>query len=117
MSDIDLEKYVEGVRSGSRLWIGRAITLVESTRAEPGALNYQWCISDDNTTVHNFDRYSDSAAAKTHLDGFLANYAGRYMAAVDTTRLSVYGAPSDEVKEILNGFGGVYYGLIEGFTR
>ena len=91
--------------------------MIESTRAEPGALNYQWCISDDNTTVHNFDRYSDSAAAKTHLDGFLANYVGRYMAAVDTTRLSVYGAPSDEVKEILNGFGGVYYGLIEGFTR
>ena len=50
--------------------------MVESTGAEPGALNYQWCISDDNTTVHNFDRYSDSAAAKTHLDGFLANYAG-----------------------------------------
>ncbi len=91
--------------------------MVESSRAEPGTLNYQWCISDDNTTVHNFDRYSDSAAAKTHLDGFLANYAGRYMAAVDTTRLTVYGAPSDEVKEILNGFGGVYYGLIEGFTR
>ncbi len=50
--------------------------MVESTRAEPGALNYQWCISDDNTTVHNFDRYSDSAAAKTHLDGFLATTQG-----------------------------------------
>jgi hypothetical protein len=23
----------------------------------------------------------------------------------------------NDVKEILNGFGGVYYGLIEGFTR
>jgi LAO/AO transport system kinase len=34
MSDLDLEKYVEGVRSGSRLWIGRAITLVESTRPD-----------------------------------------------------------------------------------
>ncbi len=34
MSDIDLAPYVEGVRSGSRLWIGRAITLVESTRAD-----------------------------------------------------------------------------------
>ncbi|GAA4777436.1 methylmalonyl Co-A mutase-associated GTPase MeaB [Actinomycetospora chlora] len=30
----DLEKYVDGVRSGSRLWIGRAITLVESTRPD-----------------------------------------------------------------------------------
>jgi hypothetical protein len=75
------------------------------------------CISDDNTTAHNFDRYSDSAAAKMHLEAFLANYAGRYMAAVDTSRLSVYGAPSDEVKVILNGFGAVYFGLIEGFTR
>lgn len=91
--------------------------MVESTRAEPGALNYQWCISADNTTVHNFDRYRDSAAARTHLEGFLSNYAGRYMEAVDTTRFSVYGAPSDEVKEIVNGFGGAYYGLIEGFTR
>jgi LAO/AO transport system kinase len=34
MSTIDLAPYVEGVRSGSRLWIGRAITLVESTRAD-----------------------------------------------------------------------------------
>ena len=34
MSTIDLEPYVAGVRSGSRLWIGRAITLVESTRAD-----------------------------------------------------------------------------------
>ena len=31
---MDLDKYVDGVRSGSRLWIGRAITLVESTRPD-----------------------------------------------------------------------------------
>ncbi|GIH93604.1 methylmalonyl Co-A mutase-associated GTPase MeaB [Planobispora siamensis] len=29
-----LEDYVRGVRSGSRRWIGRAVTLVESTRAD-----------------------------------------------------------------------------------
>jgi hypothetical protein len=39
------------------------------------------------------------------------------MAAVGATRFSVYGAPRDAVKEILNGFGGIYYGLLEGFTR
>ncbi len=32
--DIDPDRYAEGVRSGSRLWIGRAVTLVESTRAD-----------------------------------------------------------------------------------
>ena len=34
MTGIDLGPYVDGVRSGSRLWIGRAITLVESTRPD-----------------------------------------------------------------------------------
>src|SRR3954464_13286497 len=34
MADLDLEPYVEGVRSGSRWWSGRAITLVESTRPD-----------------------------------------------------------------------------------
>ena len=31
---MDIAQYADGVRSGSRLWIGRAITLVESTRAD-----------------------------------------------------------------------------------
>ncbi|MGW1838977.1 methylmalonyl Co-A mutase-associated GTPase MeaB [Streptomyces sp. NPDC002067] len=31
---IDVERYAEGVRAGSRAWIARAVTLVESTRAD-----------------------------------------------------------------------------------
>lgn len=34
MSDIDIAEYAEGVRAGQRRWIARAITLVESTRAD-----------------------------------------------------------------------------------
>jgi len=34
----DVEEYAAGVRSGSRAWIGRAITLVESTRPDHRAL-------------------------------------------------------------------------------
>ncbi|GAA4732342.1 methylmalonyl Co-A mutase-associated GTPase MeaB [Phytohabitans rumicis] len=37
-STVDVEEYAAGVRSGSRSWIGRAITLVESTRPEHRAL-------------------------------------------------------------------------------
>ncbi|NBE99974.1 methylmalonyl Co-A mutase-associated GTPase MeaB [Nonomuraea sp. KC401] len=36
-----LEDYARGVRAGSRTWIGRAITLVESTRADHMALSQQ----------------------------------------------------------------------------
>ncbi|BCB76464.1 methylmalonyl Co-A mutase-associated GTPase MeaB [Phytohabitans flavus] len=35
---VDVEEYAAGVRSGSRAWIGRAITLVESTRPDHRAL-------------------------------------------------------------------------------
>ncbi|BCB90087.1 methylmalonyl Co-A mutase-associated GTPase MeaB [Phytohabitans suffuscus] len=35
---IDVEEYAAGVRSGSRAWLGRAITLVESTRPDHRAL-------------------------------------------------------------------------------
>ncbi|MCK7622783.1 methylmalonyl Co-A mutase-associated GTPase MeaB [Streptomyces sp. RS10V-4] len=31
---IDVDRYAEGVRAGSRAWIARAVTLVESTRAD-----------------------------------------------------------------------------------
>lgn len=31
---IDVERYAEGVRAGSRAWIARAVTLVESTRPD-----------------------------------------------------------------------------------
>ncbi|MFC0529729.1 methylmalonyl Co-A mutase-associated GTPase MeaB [Phytohabitans kaempferiae] len=38
---VDIEEYAAGVRSGSRAWIGRAITLVESTRPDHRALAQQ----------------------------------------------------------------------------
>ncbi|MCX4825340.1 methylmalonyl Co-A mutase-associated GTPase MeaB [Streptomyces sp. NBC_01142] len=38
---IDIERYVKGVRDGSRAYIARAITLVESTRADHRALAQQ----------------------------------------------------------------------------
>ena len=36
--------------------------MIEATRAnEPGAVNYEWTISDDEKTCHLFDRYATSA--------------------------------------------------------
>ncbi|MFB7630123.1 methylmalonyl Co-A mutase-associated GTPase MeaB [Streptomyces sp. NPDC056149] len=38
---IDVDRYAEGVRAGSRAWIARAVTLVESTRADHRAAAQQ----------------------------------------------------------------------------
>jgi quinol monooxygenase YgiN len=91
--------------------------MVASTREEHGALTYQWFVSDDGSTVHIYERYASSAAVLEHLQGFGAKFAERFLAAVDPTRFTVYGAPSDEAKQGLSGFNPTYLGPFGGFAR
>jgi hypothetical protein len=64
-----------------------------------------------------YERYADSAAVMTHLRGFGEKFAGRFLAAVAPTRLTVFGAPSDQVKEALSAFGPTFLKPFGGFTR
>jgi quinol monooxygenase YgiN len=91
--------------------------MVASTRAEPGALGYEWFIGDDGRAVHLFERYADSAATLTHLANFGEQFAGRFLAAVDPTRFTVMGSPSNEVRAALSGFGPTFLRPFGGFTR
>jgi len=91
--------------------------MVESTRAEPGALNYEWFVSDDGGVVHLCERYADADATLAHLRAFGERFAGRFLAAVDPTRFTVMGTPSDEAKAALSGFGPTYLQPFGGFAR
>ncbi len=92
--------------------------MVEATQAnEPDALNYEWCFSDDGAICHLYERYADSAATMTHLASFGANFADRFLAAVEPTRFTVYGNPSAEVREALGAFGPAYMTPAAGFAR
>jgi quinol monooxygenase YgiN len=91
--------------------------MVASTRAEPGALGYEWFIDDGGSVVHLNERYADSAAALAHLATFGETFAGRFLAAVEPTRLTVMGSPSDEVRAALSGFGPTHLRPFGGFAR
>src|SRR3984893_17425418 len=92
--------------------------MVEATkRNEVGALNYEWAISDDRQVCHLYERYHDSAAAMTHLESFGANFAARFIEAVEPTRMVVYGTPSAQVKEALAVMSPVYMAPFGGFRR
>ena len=92
--------------------------MVEATQAnEPNTLNYEWTISEDSQNCHIYERYADSAATMTHLGAFGEKFAERFMAAVDPTRIVVYGTPNNEVKEALSGFGPVFMAPFGGFAR
>ena len=92
--------------------------MVQATQAtEPNTLNYEWTISEDSKSCHIYERYADSAALMTHLAACGEKFAERFMAALEPTRVVVYGNPTDEVKEALSGFGAVFMAPIGGFVR
>ena len=91
--------------------------MVESTEGEPGAVIYEWSVSDDGGTVHIHERFTDSPAVVTHLATFGAQFAARFLGAVDPTRLVVYGSPSDDAKEALSALGPSYMVPLGGFAR
>lgn len=92
--------------------------MVEATKAnEPGTLNYEWTISSDNTSIHLYERYADSAATMKHLGSFMKNFAGRFMACVEPKSFVVYGQPSEEVKGALRQMGAVFMNPFGGFAR
>lgn len=91
--------------------------MVESTRAEPGALVYEWFVSDDGGIVLLYERYADSAAVLTHSGAFQAKFARRFMDLVDPTRFTVLGTPSDEAKAALSVAGRVFLQPFGGFVR
>jgi quinol monooxygenase YgiN len=84
---------------------------------EVGTLNYEFAISDDQQVCHVYERFQDSAAAMTHLESFGANFAARFIKAVEPTRMVVYGTPSAQVKEALAGLSPVYMAPFGGFRR
>jgi quinol monooxygenase YgiN len=91
--------------------------MVESTRAEPGALVYEWFVADDGATVDVYERYADSGAALAHLATFGQTFAGRLLSTADVTRWTVFGSPSDEARRAMDRSGASYMGSLAGFAR
>ena len=91
--------------------------MVPSTEAEAGAESYEFFISDDQGTVHIYERYADNAATMVHLGIFGANFAERFMGAFTPTNLDVYGEVDDTVREALAGLGAKHFATLGGFAR
>ena len=43
--------------------------LITSAKNEEGTVMYEWTISENNRSVHIYERYQNEAAAKLHLQG------------------------------------------------
>ncbi len=91
--------------------------MVDSTRAERDARNFEWFIHPDGRTGQVYERYADEAATLAHLRSFGDRFAARFMTAADPVRFTVWGCPADDVRDALSGFAPTYLQSLGGFSR
>jgi quinol monooxygenase YgiN len=91
--------------------------MVAAAGTETGTLNYEWNISDDGSVCHIYVRYRDPAAVMAHMHAFGSRFSARFLALAKITRLTVYGAPNDEVRQALAVYRPVYFSPLGGFQR
>ncbi|MEQ6247384.1 antibiotic biosynthesis monooxygenase [Sulfitobacter sp. HNIBRBA3233] len=92
--------------------------MVAATKAnEPGALHYEYYISDDGTRVTSLERYADNAAAMTHLANFGAQFAERFLATFAPLRFSVFGPAGADLRAGVAAFGAEHMAFHKGFAR
>jgi quinol monooxygenase YgiN len=110
---------LEGAIKPGRLDDFRALVdeMVDATRAEPGALDYEWFVGESGNLAAIYERYADSAAGLAHVASWGPRFSARFLAAVEPTRLTVLGNASDELKAALSGFGPIHFVPLGGFVR
>jgi quinol monooxygenase YgiN len=91
--------------------------MVAGASEEPGALNYEWFVSDDGGTVHIYEKYADSDATVAHMKAFGQNWAARFMGCLDVQRVTVYGNPDEAAQTAIAPMGGKQLSTWGGFAR
>jgi quinol monooxygenase YgiN len=84
---------------------------------EPGTLMFEWFVSDDDTAVHIYERYVDSDATMIHLGNFGAKFAEDFLSCANVARWTIYGEPSDQVREAVTALGAQIQRPFGGFAR
>lgn len=92
--------------------------MVAATKAdEPGALHYEYYMTDDKSTCTVLERYADNAAVMAHLDNFGRKFGKRFLTCFAPERFTVFGPADDTVKKALAGMGATHQHLVAGFHR
>lgn len=71
--------------------------LVAATQSEDATLNYQYYVSDEGDVLV-YERFKDAAAANQHVDTW-DQYADRWVAAAEPTRMVHLGNLPDDLRE------------------
>lgn len=87
-----------------------------SAENEAGTLSYALYVSEDGQTITFYERYADEAAVLAHQATFSERFAERANDAMICSRITVLGAPGEEVRQSISGCNPVYLTPLSGFT-
>jgi quinol monooxygenase YgiN len=92
------------------------VKMVEITKTEEGALNYEFWLNDDSTRIFIHERYVNSEAAIAHIQN-VGPHLGPFLDAVEMDPIVILGNLSDEGKAAFAPFGASYTQDLNGFTN
>ena len=80
--------------------------MIAGTRAEPGALGYEWYLSSDGKRCVIYESYRDAGALLAHINGPVVQQGvPKLLQHSALTRCRVFGDPGAEARAILTEFG------------
>ncbi|AWF81369.1 putative quinol monooxygenase [Microbulbifer sp. EKSA008] len=89
--------------------------MVAATKKEGGTLNYQYYVTDDGNVLI-YEHFKDSKSAHKHIDSW-DNFADRWIAAAEPTRLVHLGDMPQDLRERHSGLQSTLYHPYAGFER
>ena len=94
--------------------IGEIVAHVKAN--EVGALAYEYCLNEDESMLTIYERYANNEAVLAHGEN-MQPYLYFFEDAVQVKKFIVFGRVSDQVKELLSGFGAEFQKPLSGFVR
>jgi len=84
--------------------------MTTGTAKEPGALGYEWYLSDDRSSCRLLETYASSEAVQAHLAGpVVREFVPKLLAVATLSRFEVYGNPDTRSAAALSSFGAQIY--------
>ncbi len=95
--------------------------MVEMAKAvqqmQGGTTAYVWYLSEDGQSSEIFASFESSDAAILHMAWFSSTYAKQFMDTLHPTGMTVYGKPTQELRDALASLSPRYLQTVGGFAR
>ena len=95
-----------------------ARTMIADTQSEPGALDYDWCFSNDHRRCRILETYKDADAVLAHMLGDAVQISiPKLLQFSKITRFEVYGDPGPKAAAMLVKVGAEIFDIWGGISR